>query len=363
MKGKNPPATNRIGALISKLLDIPFNLYYVKGKDLILTDFLSRIRADRSEPSELIPISFMDMTRCNFPESYNLSYKRCWYAQLQLGVATRSSTRKEGLVLPKVHGHDKPIDPHKKPEHQPLPTPKVAHPAAPVQLPPANKMFTPPHVVDRSKLTSINKKPSAAYIASRKLKEKSIKIAQQPRANPPKAPRHRKQITHQIEPQKQEPKLVDLPRNPSMQVPVSSDKKVEPTVNPVSSFTPGEIPLQNQVPSNKNQLVPTTLLPPDFAVEDPQTPVQHPGFDPGVDINTPTANYGDLVGVAYQQPTKDDLIEPVLLANLVEHSRLLHTEHPKQKDIKAILKVINQKILRQVHLPNLLSRYAQSIPR
>ena len=194
MKGKNPPATNCIGALIGKLLDIPFNLYYVKGKDLILTDFLSRIRADRSEPSKLIPISFMDMTRCNFPESYNLSYKRCWYAQLQLGVATRSSTRKEGLVLPKVHGHDKPMDPHKKLEHQPLPTPMATPPAAPVQLPPANKTFTPPHVVDRSKLISINKKPSAAYIASSKLKEKSIKIAQQPRANPPKAPRHRKQI-------------------------------------------------------------------------------------------------------------------------------------------------------------------------
>ena len=122
-------------------------------------------------------------------------------------------------------------------------------------------------------------------------------------------------------------------------------------VNPVSSSTPGEIPLQNQVPSNKSQLVPTTLLPPDFAVEDPQTPVQCPGFDPGVDINTPTADYGDLVEVAYRQLTKDNLVEPVLLADLVEHSRLLHIEHPKQKDIEAILKVINQKILRQVHLP------------
>ena len=111
------------------------------------------------------------------------------------------------------------------------------------------------------------------------------------------------------------------------------------------------MPLQNQVPSKKDQLVPTTLLPPDFAVEDPQTPVEHPGFDPGVDINTSTADYSDLVEVAYRQPSKDDLVEPVLLADLVEHSRLLHTEHPKQKDIEAILKVINQKILRQVHFP------------
>ena len=71
MKGKHSPATNQIGALIGKLLDIPFNLYYVKGKDLILTDFLSRIRADCSKPNELIPISFMDMTICKFPSRYN----------------------------------------------------------------------------------------------------------------------------------------------------------------------------------------------------------------------------------------------------------------------------------------------------
>ena len=46
-RNKHPPATEYIGILIGKLLDIPFNLYYVKGKDLILTDFLSQIRANR----------------------------------------------------------------------------------------------------------------------------------------------------------------------------------------------------------------------------------------------------------------------------------------------------------------------------
>ena len=76
-----------------------------------------------------------------------------------------------------------------------------------------------------------------------------------------------------------------------------------------------------------------------------------PSYDPAVDVNNPTTDCGDLVEVAYRSPTKEDLVEPVLLADLVEHSRLLHTEHPKQKDIDAIMKIINQKILRQVHLP------------
>ena len=35
-----------------------FHLYYVKGKDMILCDFLSRVAADDSDPMDLIPIAF-----------------------------------------------------------------------------------------------------------------------------------------------------------------------------------------------------------------------------------------------------------------------------------------------------------------
>ena len=35
-----------------------FNLYYIKGKDMILCDFLSRQKHDDSNPQEIIPISF-----------------------------------------------------------------------------------------------------------------------------------------------------------------------------------------------------------------------------------------------------------------------------------------------------------------
>ena len=38
-----------------------FNLYYVKGKDLILADYMSRIIADDSDPNNLIPISFVNL--------------------------------------------------------------------------------------------------------------------------------------------------------------------------------------------------------------------------------------------------------------------------------------------------------------
>ena len=51
------PATNRIKRLLEILSSYLFNLDYIKGKDIILSDFLSRQIEDNSNPHEIIPIS------------------------------------------------------------------------------------------------------------------------------------------------------------------------------------------------------------------------------------------------------------------------------------------------------------------
>ena len=58
MKSKMEPATNKIKRLLEILSSCSFNLYYIKGKDMILSDFLSRQIEDDSNPYEIIPISF-----------------------------------------------------------------------------------------------------------------------------------------------------------------------------------------------------------------------------------------------------------------------------------------------------------------
>ena len=58
MKSKAEPATTRIKKLLNLLSSYSFNLYYIKGKDMVLSDFLSRQRTDDSNPHEIIPISF-----------------------------------------------------------------------------------------------------------------------------------------------------------------------------------------------------------------------------------------------------------------------------------------------------------------
>ena len=58
MKSKMEPATNRIKRLLEVLSSYSLNLYYIKGKDMVLSDYLSRHTGDKSDPHEVIPIIF-----------------------------------------------------------------------------------------------------------------------------------------------------------------------------------------------------------------------------------------------------------------------------------------------------------------
>ena len=54
IKSKVEPVTTRIKRLLKVLSSYSFNLYYMKGKDMILSDFLSRQKNDESNPHEVI---------------------------------------------------------------------------------------------------------------------------------------------------------------------------------------------------------------------------------------------------------------------------------------------------------------------
>ena len=57
-RSKAEPATTRIKRLLELLSLYSFNLYYIKGKDMVLSNFLSGQKTDDSNPHGLIPISF-----------------------------------------------------------------------------------------------------------------------------------------------------------------------------------------------------------------------------------------------------------------------------------------------------------------
>ena len=113
MKSKNLPETSRITRLFKLLTGCCFNLYYVKGKDMILCDYLSRVAIDKGNPSEVIPISFNALAQYRLA----IDYLAEAYMITHFNVATRSSTD-AGINLPPKHGANKGIDPTLKPENQ-----------------------------------------------------------------------------------------------------------------------------------------------------------------------------------------------------------------------------------------------------
>ena len=58
IKSKAEPTMTRIKRLLELISSYSFNSYYIKGKDMVLSDFLSRQKNDDSNPHEIIAISF-----------------------------------------------------------------------------------------------------------------------------------------------------------------------------------------------------------------------------------------------------------------------------------------------------------------
>ena len=116
MRSKVELATNRIKRLLEVLSAYSFNLYYIKGKDMVLSDFLSRQDPGDEDTKEIIPISFNMKTvlqdKCYNNNDENVD--RCM-------VQTRSQTKASGVELPEVHGSSKILDPHRIPERQTQP--------------------------------------------------------------------------------------------------------------------------------------------------------------------------------------------------------------------------------------------------
>ena len=113
-ESKVEPASTRIERLLEVLSSYSFNCYYIKGKDMILCDFLSRQKVDDSHPRKIIPISF-DMRDILQDRYYRIKGAR---VEDKYMVQTRLQAKASGVNLLEVHGVDKGLDPHIRPERQ-----------------------------------------------------------------------------------------------------------------------------------------------------------------------------------------------------------------------------------------------------
>ena len=122
MRSKAEPSTTRIKRLLELLSPYSFNLYYIKGKDMVLSDFLSRQKTDDSNPHELIPISFM-LTNQIDDHFYQINSGTDQPKTDRYFVQTRSQVKSSGIKILEIHGANKGLDPHVQPGKQrPLPS-------------------------------------------------------------------------------------------------------------------------------------------------------------------------------------------------------------------------------------------------
>ena len=149
LRSKAEPATTRIKRLIELLSPYSFNLYYIKGKDMLLSDFLSRQKKDESNPHKIIPISFTLIPQVdnNF---YQIKNKTDQPKTDKYLVQTRSQAKSSGIKVLEIHSTNKGLNPHvKMGKQRPLPSLPI-HNLTPTSI---------AHHVDKGPPTHSNPKP------------------------------------------------------------------------------------------------------------------------------------------------------------------------------------------------------------
>ena len=311
MKAKSLPATARIMRLLEILPVYAFNLYFVKGKDMKIRDFLSRIDVDRSNPGEVIPITFNSFAMLNTIRKATLHQTN------KLLVTTRSGTKAAGTTLPPVHVIQKHLNPAVKPEHdKPVPTPNKQRGLISAD--------TGPKVLLRPKLP-------ASQIVRKRLIDKSIKLLNKPKSQisllkrPPNLP-SLKPPTQSGQPYMQ---LATNDNNmDNANPPPNTNQPANNKLAPIRHFEPNpllEIPQEDKDPqeiSNQHP-VPSTDNP--VTRQDP--------FDTQMEV--PFAE--DTVEPVFKRPDMADYEIPPVLEEMIPDGALIHKHLPKQTDIDKIL--------------------------
>ena len=300
MKAKHAPTTDRIGRILFGLTQFTFHLYYVKGKDMILCDFLSRVAADGGDSMDLVPVSFNTFTILKEKYSHMAEFKAL---MADYKIMTRVQRTAAGLAAPPpVHGTNKGVNPNLEPEKQAAGS-------------------TP-----RSQATIQNTTRGADDATS----SSQTPMLQSPGPDPAGNPRVRSNRDLNSAPvinQKmvQGTRVYDPPNVPAL----TSRSDI-----PIAQL--GPMPLMN-VPSQQ-------IVRSDKDLE----PVQE------IDPNLETPLLEAQIEAMFRAPEPEDFVLPPALSEHVKGKTMIAQNLPKQSDIDKLMKQLNRKILTQTRFPSSL---------
>ena len=350
MKAKHLPTTDRITRLLEGLNAFTFHLYYVKGKDMILCDFLSRVAADDSDPMDLIPIAF---------NVYSLLQDHYCKIAVLYAVQTRSSRAASGQAPPPaVHGAVKGVNPNLKPETQAARAVSTPAKAAPMIRTPTPRVVPRPTPKTQIKMrpipmltpkTSTYRTPAQPWTStpaqSPILAPRSRPGVQTPAVNSNMS--LRRQLVQALHQQ-------NVPGPSGRSAPDITPRKInfdkESDKRPIT-----------QAPTQKSDIVPSAFLGPMPIMQYP--PVQATGQvsapalveeEPEIDPNMDIPLHETSVEALFRPPEMSDFELPPALSEHVRGKGMLAKNLPKQSDIDRLMKQLNRKILTHTRFPSSL---------
>ena len=289
IKSKAEPATTRIKRLLEIISSYSFNLYYMQGKDMILSDFLSRQGNDDSDPGEIIPISFN--AHNILEESRNLgNLNMCKKNEENFWIQMWAQAKTSGTTLPEVHRTQKKLDPNVRPEKQHA-------------LP--KKEVTEKPCIGQGR-AGLRRKPEADCITQSS--DMTGRILERSKIE-----------TRKTNSQQHTSAVHDRG--------INNDKLFPPDV-PLLPCSVHE-PLQKK-----------------HNIDSPQDAKTEINLD--IEENSPFQE--GVISELIQRPDKSFFQNPRKLKDVIDSGNLVHKFLPKQADIDKILHVIQRKVLKNTHL-------------
>ena len=342
MRSKAEPATTRIKRLIELLSPYSFNLYYIKGKDMVPRDFLSRQKNDDSNLCDIIPISFTlkSLAHEHFYQFNSMNGISETETNKYL-IQTRSQAKSSGIKVPEIHGANKGISPHVKPGRQrPLPT-------LPMHSIPPTNVAQP---VDKGPPTHPIPKPRIGQGRAglkRKIKtNQPIPLPKWMLAQPIPTPAPKEALSL---PESIVKSQENVQSQYCIPIPLPQHQPVDPTyiIQPL-----GPKIQHRQSPPYHNPCVRPPPRPPDVTnLIHSQKDLLETDLDRKVDIEENSPFQDGLISETYERPDKSYIQEPYKLKDLIETTTPVQKFLPKQTDIDKILAIIKRKVLKGTHLP------------
>ena len=251
---------------------------------MILSNFLSRQRIDRSNPHEIIPIS-CDMKTILNDKYYDVGKENRYFIQ------THSQSKDTGKKLPEVQGAEKGIDQDLKSEWIVRKSQKLA------DKPRLEQDGVDPLVQKQTQVTGEN------HVKEQLISEQRKHIS---------TPQVELNTSRGIEQGRYTiPKHLNRPQVEKMQTPNYPDLVLKPPPRPPDKIVQNDRQINLDLDPEINK---------DFEEKSP--------YQEGI------------ISVIYQRPDKSQLVEPPELADLVHTDNIVQRYLPKQTDIDKILKVI-----------------------